>query len=144
MPSKIRVRVGQIEVEYEGPDGFLDKKLLDMIRQLSEISKSVPESAGGTGSAAQEAGDPGTLASFLNSKNATSSQVKKFLATAQWLHLKGKRRLKTGDVTKALRDNSQARLGNASNTLSRNITKGFCERDGSEFYVTSEGIADLG
>lgn len=84
-----------------------------------------------------------TLSTFLKEKNVTSNQVKKFLATAIWLEAKGKQRMTTGDVTKALKDSSQTRLGNPSDSLNQNVTKGFCEKDGKEFYVTEEGKNSL-
>lgn len=84
-----------------------------------------------------------TLAVFLKEKNATRNQVKKCLATAIWLEAKGKQRMTTSDVTKALKDSNQARLGNASDCLNQNVSKGYCEKDGKEFFVTDEGKSSL-
>jgi hypothetical protein len=86
----------------------------------------------------------GTLASFFKSTNSTTVQVRKFLATAVWLHdTQQKKRLVTTDVSKALKDSNQSRLGNPSEMLNQNITKGFCDRDGKSFFVTDEGRAEL-
>lgn len=49
----------------------------------------------------------------------------------------------TSDVTKALKDSNQTRLGNPSDSLNQNVTKGYCEKDGKEFYVTEEGKNSL-
>ena len=84
-----------------------------------------------------------TLPAFLAETNAKSNQVKKFLATTLWLHAKGSKRLKTGDVTKALNNANQTRLANASNCLASNVKKGFIEKTGSEFFVTDDGKASL-
>lgn len=86
----------------------------------------------------------GTLSGFLRSHNATSNQVRKFLATAVWLTLDGKKRLTTGDVTKALSINYQGKLSNASDCLNRNVKAGRCEKEGNQFYVTEDGFQDIG
>lgn len=145
---KIRIRIGEVEVEYEGAEAFLNKKLPELVKQLSGLAESVPAAKGGSGGAdmgrASRVGDPGTLASFLKSKNVGSSGVKRFLATAEWLHLRGAKQLKTGDVTQALRDNHQGRIGNPADCLNKNVSKGHCEKVGREFYVTDEGRSSLG
>ena len=37
MESKIRIKVGQVEVEFEGSEAFLKKELLDIVAKVSEI-----------------------------------------------------------------------------------------------------------
>lgn len=86
----------------------------------------------------------GSLASFLKAKNATISQVNRFLATAAWLSLKGSTTIKTAEVSKALKDNQQKKLGNPADTLNQNVNKGFCEKDGEGFFITPEGWEELG
>jgi len=83
------------------------------------------------------------LGTYLKEKSATTNQTKKFLATAVWLESKGKSKLKTTDITKAPNDSSQKKLSNAAQFLSNNVGKGFCEKDGDEFYVTDEGRDSL-
>ena len=68
----------------------------------------------------------------------------KFLATAAWLHAKGSKRLTTADVSKALDDNNQGKLTNASDSLAKNVKKGYCEKSGRQFYVTDEGTKSAG
>jgi hypothetical protein len=84
-----------------------------------------------------------TLAKFLRDKNAANNQVRKFLATAVWLQAKGKNRLTTADVTRSLKESNQSRLSNPADCLNKNVSKGFCEKDGKEFFVTTEGLASL-
>ena len=145
MTIKIHIKVGGVEVDYEGTETFLDEKLHKLISDVSALAKQAPaerdvsDSSGNT-----ENKTSSTLASFLKEKNATDNQNRRFLATAQWLHLKDLEQIKTGDVTKALRENRQTRLGNASECLNQNISKGYCEKDGKEFYVTNEGRDSLG
>jgi hypothetical protein len=72
--------------------------------------------------------------------------VRKFLATAVWLHdSRNMDRLTTGDVTKALSANRQGKLTNPSDCLNGNVKRGFCEKDGKkQFFVTDEGRTNLG
>jgi len=51
--------------------------------------------------------------------------------------------LTTGDVSKALKDSNQSRLGNPSQCLNDNVSKGYCEKDGKQFFVTQEGKVSL-
>jgi hypothetical protein len=108
---------------------------------------SAPEETSGRGSAAPNSSKSvvrTTLAAFLREKGATANQVKKFLATAVWLHDQAnKNRLTTKDVTKALADANQGRLGNAADCLNKNVSKGYCEKEGKEFYATDDGRAEV-
>jgi hypothetical protein len=85
-----------------------------------------------------------TLASHLKAKGAESNQVKRFLATADWLRMRGNEKLSTSLVSKALTDNQQKRLGNPSDSLNKNVAKGHCEKNGDDFYITPEGLKALG
>ena len=143
MTTKIRIKVGGIEVDYEGSEAFLNQKLHKLISDVSTLAKKTPiernesDSSGNTGS-----GTSITLVSFLKDKKI-DNQTQRFLATAQWLHQKGLERIKTSDVTKALQDHKQRKLGNSSECLSQNVSKGYCEKVGKEFYVTDEGRNSL-
>jgi hypothetical protein len=142
MTAKIRIKVGDIEIDFEGAESFLDKKLPELISRLSQMSETRngdPEKD----KVRRPAGDPGTLAAFLRASKAGSTKTKRFLATAAWLHRKGSARIRTNDVTKALKDNSQSSVGNASQCLNDNVGRGHCEKDGKQFYVTDEGRATL-
>jgi hypothetical protein len=86
----------------------------------------------------------GTLASHLKAKGGETNQNKRFLVTADWLRLRQAEKLNTATVTKALSDNHQKRLGNASDCLNQNVTKGFCEKTNDGFFITSDGLKDLG
>lgn len=85
-----------------------------------------------------------SLASYLSAKQASSNQVKRFLATADWLRQKGTSELSTALVSKTLRDNHQSKLTNAAECLNKNAAKGFVEKDGKRFFITSEGLTSLG
>lgn len=70
--------------------------------------------------------------------------MKKFLATAIWLHdTTGNERLETADVVKALSKANQPKL-NAAQCLNNNVGKGHAEKDGDRFFVTEPGRTSLG
>jgi hypothetical protein len=145
--SKVELGFGSVFFRGEGSEAWLSaeiEKAMLRFPELAKISPAIPTTHGGPEvGLVQRAG--GTLAAFLKMKNATSNQNRKFLSTAMWLHDRDKKdRLTTADVTKALSDNQQSRLGNASDCLNQNVGKGFCEKDGKGFYVTEEGRAEIG
>ena len=145
MTTKIRIKVGAVEVEYEGPEAFLNKKLPELISQLQSLATQVPESVPASESEQHEASsNVGTLASFLKSCKVGNNATRKFLATAEWLHRRGTKRLATGDVKKALSDAHQSVPKNVSQCLNTNVSSGYCEKDGKNFYVTDEGRGSLG
>ena len=148
---KIEIKLGAIYFSSEGDKNWVAMQLDKFLGKALELAKIAPQQLT-VPTAPFSQKPPMTpdqtiaqqpLASFLKTKDATTNQTKKFLATAVWLEAKGKNRLTTGDVTKALKDNSQKRLGNASDCLSQNISKGYCERDGKEFFITDEGRSSL-
>ncbi len=150
--GKIEISIGDISFVGEGEQNWVAEQLDKILEKAPELTKTTPKrkkasqtdtvpehpAEGDDAAIAQK-----TLPTFLGETNAKSNQVIKFLATAVWLHAKGRRRLKTGDVNSALSTANQTRLANASTCLSSNIKKGFIERDGNEFFVTDDGKASL-
>lgn len=148
--SKIEVSVGRVTFFGEGSEDWLAAQL----EKVLEATKNHPSAnaeeevsdaerqANGPPSAGPQ--NVGSLASFLKAKDATSNQTKRFLVTAGWLAKKGKRTLKTADVSKALKDNQQSRLSNPADALNKNVGKGFCEKNGDGFFITPEGWTELG
>ena len=147
--AKIEIKIGQIEFSGEGQPEWVAKQLDKILAKAEDLIAIAPppeQTPDGTqpkpmGKDATIAGK--TLPSFLTDKNVTRSQIRKFLATSVWLEAKGKKRLTTGDVTKALKESNQSRLANPSDCLNKNVSKGFCEKDGREFFVTQEGKKSL-
>jgi hypothetical protein len=86
-------------------------------------------------------GDP--LYEFLKEKNADKNQVKKFLATAVFLHSQGVEKLSTPMVSKLLKSSHIEKLINASDCLNKNEKKGFCIKDDKEFILTESGIRSI-
>ncbi len=141
--TKISFKFGVLEFSGEGSEIWLEKQLDKLLKQPINFL-SAPLSKESSGFSPQTKSTSSTLVAFLTEKDAKSNQNKKFLATATYLQIKGKKPLKVGDIAKALKDSNQGRLGNPSDTLSQNISKGFCERDGEGFFVTEEGYRELG
>ena len=151
--SKIEIKIGEVKFSGEGEPAWLSEqldKILEKAEDLIALAPSKP-SAPETPAAHQEADLKGhseisskPLATWLKEKNAETSQTVKFLATSVWLEAKGQNRLQTRDVTSALSNANQKRLGNAADSLNKNVSKGFCEKEGSQFYVTDEGKRSLG
>ena len=86
-------------------------------------------------------GDP--LSEFLKEKNADKNQVKKFLATAVFLHSQGIEKFSTPLVSKLLKSSHIEKLINASDCLNKNEKKGFCIKDDKEFILTESGIRSI-
>jgi hypothetical protein len=152
--AKIEFKLGAIEFSGEGEKAWISEQLDKILLQAPALlalapvapSPSLPiASAGGSHTPMQEDASIAnqTLVTFLKEKNASKSQVRKFLATAIWLEAKGKKRLGTADITQALKDSNQSRLSNPADCLNQNVAKGFCEKDGNQFFVTTEGKNSL-
>lgn len=150
--SKIKISIGTITFQAEGGQQWVGEQLDKLFSNAKELASVAPaptsrdvadENSDHTPikSDANIAAKP--LASFLKDKNATSKQVLKFLATAVWLESKGNNRLSTSDITQALRDANQNKLNNAADCLNQNVKKGFCEKEGTQFFVTMEGKESL-
>ena len=83
------------------------------------------------------------LFEFLKEKNADKNQVKKFLATAVFLHSQGVEKFSTPIVSKLLKSSHIEKLINASDCLNKNEKKGFCIKDDKEFILTESGIRSI-
>jgi hypothetical protein len=147
--AKIQIKIGEVEFSGEGEKAWVAAQLERILKVAPTIVAATPPLASrraaapsGDGSNHELAASAQPLATFLRDKNATN-QVKRFLATAAWLQSKGKDRLTTADVTRALKGSNQSRLGNPADCLNKNVAKGHCEKDGKEFFVTTDGLSSL-
>jgi len=151
--SKIQIKIGIVEFSGEGNQDWLASqldKILTKVPELLKIELNSPAitpsgaSKGATSNGEQKGDKPSNLPAYLKEKNATTNQVKKFLATAAFLQLNGKNRLGTSDISDALKTANQTKLKNASDCLNQNVKKGHCEKEGKDFFVTSNGFTELG
>ena len=90
---------------------------------------------------AEPAGDP--LLEFLKEKSADKNQVRKFLATAVFLHSQGGEKFSTPLISKALKAANIEKLLNASDCLNKNEKKEFCIKEEKEFILTESGIRSI-
>lgn len=153
--AKIEIKIGEITFSGEGGSSWLSEQLDKILDRAEHLVSLAPEPQivaaqveGATHVAADLSGhneiSSMPLAVWLKSKNADSVQTTKFLATAVWCEAKGQNRLQTKDIGSALSNASQRKLNNSSECLNQNLKKGFCEKDGKQFYVTEEGKRSLG
>ena len=148
--SKVSLKIGSIEFSCEGSEKWVAERMALVFDQAAKLAKIAPapeanpKNDGNVGDNRGDEKPVGALATHLKELGAEKSQTLRFLATADWLRRKGKPQMATGDVSKALKDNHQSRLGNASEALNRNIKSGFCQKEGKEFFITPEGLRELG
>lgn len=151
--SKIELRIGSIDFSGEGEENWVASqldKILEKVPALLEIAVTHDDAMTGTNNSSEPQSTSlsssalkTSLPKFLKEKNATKSQLERFLATAEWLTQRGTKMMTTTDVTGALKKNHQPRLGNPSECLNQNVKKGFCEKDGKKFFVTPDGRESL-
>ena len=144
--GKIELTIGSLRFAGEGDQDWLDQQVSRLIERIdqSEIYSSVHEVSPMPEPEQDEIVSNESLPSYLRDKGAETVQVQKFLATAGWLDRRGEKSLTTGAVAKALKDSHQKRLGNPADCLNQNIGKGFCEKNGNWFFITTEGRRHLG
>lgn len=148
MSSKIDVTIGDVSFSGEGEQEWLTQQL-DKIMAFARPTpgeKAAPSAPPLRINVDDSAKFTTSLASYLRKKNGESSQVARFLVTADWLRRRnGTITLTTRLVVKTLKDNQQKRLGNPSDTLNQNVSKGHCEKisDGG-FFITPDGLRELG
>ena len=143
--AKIELKLGNFHFTGEAEAAWLDKQLDKFLAHVKSVDT---EDGSADLKDDQITTKPHktkeTLSAYLKSSSVATNQVKKFLATASWLTATGTKRPATGDITKALSDNQQGKLGNPADCLNQNVKKGFCVKEGKQFYVTEEGFASLG
>ncbi len=152
MGSKIQIKVGIVEFLGEGDEKWLAaqlEKILSKVPELLKIEVEAPITQATNIDSAKPKdvkrvqAKSTTLSVFLKEKSATVNQNRKFLAAAAFLTTGGNKLLKTSDVTGALKNSQQTKLGNPSQCLNNNVSKGFCEKDGDQFYVTEQGLEEI-
>lgn len=153
--AKVEIKVGEIEFSGQGEQDWVAEQLDKILAKAADLIVIAPSPAPASPTplpSEQPSHEPmtgdatiagKTLPTFLVEKGAAKNQAKKFLATAVWLEAKGKSRLQTSDITKALKDSNQSRLSNPADCLNKNVAKGYCEKDGKQFFVTQEGKDSL-
>lgn len=140
--ARIAVRLGPASFSGAGDPEWLAEQLDKVLRAVPLLA-AAPTAENDSG--AGDTPGSGPLASYIKARGGDSSQVRRFLAAADWLRLRGERTLTTAAVARALREHHQKRLGNPSDCLNQNVARGFCEKTGARtFYLTPDGLKTLG
>lgn len=144
--GKIKLQVGDMRFYGKGEQDWLNEQI-DKLLAAAKSGKfenshksaaDVPQQE----STKTENSEP--LAEFLNDKQRNETEARRFLATAAWLFLQGSDSFESRDVTKALQEHAQKKIGNPSRALSRNIARGYCAKTKKGNYVTDEGMEEIG
>jgi hypothetical protein len=149
--AKVQFKIGMIEFSGEGEEAWVATQLDKLIEQAPALLKLAPPTASQNSATNNvnpqgghaDIGNDVPLGTFLKSKNIGSNQVNRFLATAIWLSVRGNKTPTATDVTKALSDNHQTKLTNTADCLNQNVAKGYCEKQGKQFYVTPDGFESM-
>lgn len=145
--SRIEFSIGTISFSGQGTEDWLSKELEKLLVELPKLLEVVPPPSITSSEKQNETAPPpftASLASYIKDKGGDKNQTQRFLATADWLRLKGNPVLTTSTVSKALADNQQKKLSNPSQCLNDNVSKGYCEKNGDGFFITPDGLAALG
>jgi hypothetical protein len=167
--SKIEFSYNNLHFNCEGDKNWVEAQLNQILNRIPELNKQAPAEKTAVAEVVQvppappvapltkvkgtrgrkpkvvvetvpeePAGDP--LYEFLKEKKADKNQVKKFLATAVYLHSQGLEKFSTSLISKTLKNLGIEKLLNASDCLNKNEKKGFCIKDDKEFILTDLGI----
>jgi hypothetical protein len=143
--AKIDLSYGSVSFSAEGDEQWIAAQLDKVLGAAPKLTQLASREVKG-GPASRQPGDDsdssqstgsqpeGTLAAHIRTKKAESQQNLRFLATADWLRLRGEAKLKTAAVSKALSDAHQKRLNNPADCLNQNVRKGFCEKRDDGFF----------
>jgi hypothetical protein len=152
--GKIQFSFGALSFSGEGNESWLEKQLDKIIKAAPDLAKLEPphvkDTEAGESSSRESRGSDSSgkfqtpLATHIREKSAESNQTKRFLAAADWLRRRGTTTLTTASVSKALQDNQQKRLSNPADCLNKNVAKGHCEKTSGGFFITPEGLRELG
>ena len=144
--GRIKLTIGNIVFDGEGEQDWLDQHIDRLIDTFSQSQDGAAIDSTNSTRNPREQPSPASvpLAKFIKETGGDTVQVQRFLATAGWLSKRGEKNLTTSLVSKALQDNHQKRLANASACLNRNVAQGFCEKKGKDFFITPDGWNKLG
>ena len=85
------------------------------------------------------------LYQFILEKKAEKNQVRKFLVVAVFLAKSSDtKKFTTPMISRALKLAGLEKLKNASDCFNKNEKKGYCVKDGKEFFLTENGFLSVG
>ena len=137
--ATIRIKLGQIEVEYKGDASFLKKDLLETVKQLNELQKEHPAAAQSrddagsirdassrpSGAARKLEHSTDTIATILDAKSGPDLV---FAAAAHLHFVKGKDKFTRAEILAEMR----TATGHFKETFNNNLTKSLTRLTGTE------------
>jgi hypothetical protein len=124
--ASIRIKLGEVEVEYKGDETFLKKELLETVKELLELQEKHPTTngagSGDTGGHGKDTGGHGkfdhstdTIATVLGSKSGPDL----IMAAAAHLHfVQGKQKFTRQEIIAEMR----AAPGHYKESYNKNLT----------------------
>lgn len=145
-PAKLSIRIGKLEFAGEGEQDWLSEQLKAVVAAMPHLPAAESDEGEKVSPSAVGIAQKFTtsLAAHIKAKGAEGNQTLRFLVAADWLRLRGVATLTAAAVAKALAENHQARLANPADCLNKNVAKGFCEKTKEGFFITPEGLKELG
>lgn len=152
--SKIKIRLGEIEVEYEGSESFLKKELPELIRTVSELYQTANIGAADEGGGDADKGGGASAGKIQLSTNSIATKLSVTsgpdLAVAAAAHLtlvKGTAVFSRQDLLKEMKTATSFYKGSYSNNLSTTL-KGllkskFNEPSTGKFALTAKAKEEL-
>ncbi len=148
MQSKVRIQMGLVQLEYEGPETFLKKDLLELLAKIADLNAQIG------GPATEEDDDPpakkvkgkatkpvqattGTIASNLKCKSGT---VLVLAAAAHLTCVANKGTFSRGELLTAMKTATHYYKKSYSNNLSTTLRRLI---DGGKLIETSSGVYAL-
>ncbi len=160
MESKIRIKMGQIEIDFEGSESFLKENLMEFVKATSEIANSSPLvgsfSLAGMPSNHFEQDNPGKLVSKMSGTTkalADKLSVKDgpgliMVAAAHLFFVKGQEKFNRSDLLREMKSASgyykptyNANLSKYLNTLGKKNQ--LIEQSKDTYTLNADAIKDL-
>lgn len=147
--SKVDIKIGDLSFSAEGEPAWLSEQVAKVIEAAAKIGTAATAAPAGALPPGRGAGDAntlfsGSLSAAIKATGGDNKQVRRFLATAAWLHERGETNLKASTVASALSTHHQKGLANPNDCLNQNVAKGYCEKTKEGFFITPEGWSALG
>lgn len=156
MTSKIRIKMGEIEIEYEGTEAFLKEELPDLLKAVSDLYKSsapliatIPKSTSSTANVISNKKIEGTTAT-LAAKLGGGTGPELIMSAAARLHfVSGREKFHKKDISEEIRSASNYfKASYASNLVSllNGLVKSgkLMEPSKDNFSLSAESLKDIG
>ncbi len=144
MSSRYSFKGSNFEVEISGTEHFVFESIQKVTQKLVAMDTAIGPSTHCSSNSGKQVGQTEiNIADTMRSFTKESAKIR-FLALATLLHKRGQKRLETGDINQAVKDNNLSSFVNTSDCRGRCVREGLVAKDGSKFYVTQKGFETIG